>query len=70
MTVARSGRHVSATWRRTGLDIFLNMLVLVLLVDRAGYPHLWVQGAMILVLAVMLFLMQKLWVFREGAGGR
>ena len=53
-----------------GFGYLLNMLVLVLLVDRAGYPHLWVQGAMILVLAVMLFLMQKLWVFREGGRGR
>jgi putative flippase GtrA len=48
----------------------LNMLVLVVLVDRMDYPHQWVQGAMILVLAVMLFVAQRFWVFREGGRGR
>ncbi len=50
-----------------GLGYVLNMVVLVLAVDRAGLPHQWVQGAMILVLAVLLFTLQKLWVFREAS---
>ena len=41
------------------------VLVLVLLVDRLGFPHRIVQGAMIAVLGVSLFLMQKYWVFRQ-----
>ena len=45
----------------------LNMVILVILVDRAGYGHQYVQGATILLLAVMLFLLQKFWVFREKA---
>ena len=42
-----------------------NMLVLAVLVDRAGYPHQWVQGATIVALAIASFLLQKYWVFRE-----
>jgi putative flippase GtrA len=47
------------------LGYALNILVLAVLVDRMGYPHQWVQGVMIIVLAVLLFAAQKLWVFRE-----
>lgn len=43
----------------------INLSVLILFVDRLGYQHQWVQGIMILVLAVFLFVMQKLWVFRH-----
>lgn len=55
------GRYITAY----GLGYALNILVLALLVDRMGYPHPWVQGGMIIVLAVMLFAAQKLWVFRD-----
>ena len=48
-----------------GAGYVLNMIVLAVLVDRAGYPHQWVQGMMILALAVLLFAAQKLWVFRD-----
>ncbi|MBN1611275.1 MAG: GtrA family protein [Polyangiaceae bacterium] len=41
----------------------LNLATLVLLVDRAGLPHRAVQGVMICVLAVLLFLAQRYWVF-------
>jgi putative flippase GtrA len=42
----------------------VNLSVLYLLVDCLGYAHQVVQGAMICVLAAMLFLLQKFWVFR------
>jgi putative flippase GtrA len=45
------------------LGYLLNLVVLFALVDRAGLPHQWVQGVMILILAVALFLSQKFWVF-------
>lgn len=45
----------------------VNLLVLIVLVDHLGYPHQIVQGAMVLSLAVMLFLLQKFWVFRVDA---
>ena len=41
----------------------LNLAALWVLVDRLGYPHQIVQGIMILALAMMLFLLQKFWVF-------
>lgn len=41
-----------------------NLLVLAWLVDARGLPHRPVQGVMILFLAVALFLLQRLWVFR------
>lgn len=47
----------------------LNLLVLMILVDRWGLPHQWVQGGAILLIALLLFLLQKYWVFpREGVG--
>jgi len=42
----------------------LNLLVLLVLVDRLGLPHQWVQGLMIFTLAAMLFLLQRYWIFR------
>jgi putative flippase GtrA len=47
-----------------GLGYVINLLVLIVVVDRLGYPHEVVQGVMVLSLAVMLFLLQKFWVFR------
>lgn len=42
----------------------LNLMALMLLVDRWGWSHQWVQGVMIFVLAGILFLLQRYWVFR------
>lgn len=41
----------------------VNLLALYVLVDRAGYRHQVVQGVMIVTLAILLFLLQKYWVF-------
>lgn len=41
-----------------------NLAVLIVAVDHLGWPHQWVQGVMIFVLAGMLFLLQRYWVFR------
>ena len=46
-----------------------NMAALVVFVDRAGYQHQLVQGAIILILAGALFLLQKFWVFRDKSRG-
>jgi putative flippase GtrA len=45
----------------------LNLAALFIFVDRFGFAHQFVQGAMILSLALMLFLLQKFWVFRAPA---
>ena len=42
----------------------VNFLALLLLVDQLRYPHQLVQGVMIVLLALMLFALQKFWVFR------
>lgn len=40
-----------------------NLVALVMLVDHAGLPHRWVQAAMIVCIAALVFLLQKFWVF-------
>ena len=47
-----------------GFGYFINLLGLLALVDRLGYPHQIVQGALLITVAVMLFILQKFWVFR------
>ena len=49
------------------LGYLLNLGALLLFVDRLGYLHQVVQGVMILALAILLFLLQKYWVFRPNA---
>lgn len=49
------------------LGYLFNLFVLYLLVDLQGYPHQLVQAVMIVLLAILLFLSQKYWVFRSGA---
>jgi putative flippase GtrA len=47
-----------------GLGYLVNLALLTLLVDVAGLPHAWVQGALIFVVAALVFVLQKYWVFR------
>ena len=42
---------------------FFNLAALLLLVDYWGFPHQIVQGCLIFVIAVLIFLLQKFWVF-------
>jgi putative flippase GtrA len=42
---------------------FVNISALIVFVDRVGMPHQVVQGVMILVIAAVMFLLQKFWVF-------
>ena len=46
-----------------GIGYVLNLMALIVLVDWVGLSHQVVQGVMILVLAIFLFLLQKFWVF-------
>lgn len=45
------------------LGYVINLLALMLFVDQVGLPHQLVQGIMIAVIAVGLFLLQRYWVF-------
>ena len=47
------------------LGYALNLILLITLVDKMGYPHQWVQLAAILFVAVFLFFMMKRFVFRQ-----
>jgi putative flippase GtrA len=42
-----------------------NFISLVLLVDKAKLPHQLVQGVMIFVVAITIFIAQRLWVFPQ-----
>ena len=46
----------------------IQFLALMLLVDRMGLPHEWVMGALILTMALFIFLAQKFWVFSQTSG--
>lgn len=46
-----------------GMGYMLNLAMLIVLVDHANYPHAPVQAALIVVVAAMMFLLQKFWVF-------
>jgi len=47
------------------LGYVFNLVALYYLVDKLGFNHQWVQGGLILVVAVLLFTLQKLVVFKE-----
>lgn len=47
-----------------GFAYLLNLTSLLVFADHLGLPHQIVQGVMILSLAILLFLLQKYWVFR------
>jgi putative flippase GtrA len=47
-----------------GIGYVVNYIALLVLVDRWGLPHQWVQFFMVGFIAVMLFALQRYWVFR------
>lgn len=61
-----SGMRPFARYLATyGTGYAVNLSVLVVFVDRLGFPHLPVQGFTIVIVAVLLFLAQKHWVFTQ-----
>jgi len=43
----------------------INLLILIIMVDKLGYDHRWVQAIAILVVAAFLFTAFKFFVFKE-----
>ncbi|MDH5765818.1 MAG: GtrA family protein [Gammaproteobacteria bacterium] len=43
----------------------LNLILLIIMVDKLGYPHQWVQAAAIFIVAFYLFITFKYYVFKE-----
>jgi len=48
-----------------GVGYAINLCLLRLFVDELAWPHQWVQGAAILLVAAIVFALQKHWVFRS-----
>lgn len=67
-TFGHWGAHSAVFFRYCiayGAGYVINLISLLVLVDQHGYSHEIVQGSMIFFLAVMLFLLQKYWVFQS-----
>jgi putative flippase GtrA len=47
------------------IGYLFNLVALYFLVDKFGFNHQWVQGGLILTVAVLLFTLQKFVVFKE-----
>ncbi len=47
------------------LGYTINIIALIILVDRIGFSHQIVQGLMILLIAMFLFIAKKMWVFPQ-----
>lgn len=47
------------------LGYLVNLLALFILVDQFEFRHQWVQGIMIILLAIFLFILQKYFVFKK-----
>ena len=48
----------------SALGYAINLLALYTLVDHFGYPHQIIQAIMICIVAIMMFALNKFWVFQ------
>lgn len=48
----------------------LNLAALFFFADQLGYEHQIVQGLMIVFIAVVLFILQRYWIFRASVSSR
>lgn len=67
-TFANKGHWSPALLRYAAAYAFgycFNFCMLYLLANVMSFPHQLVQGGLILITAVFLFLLQKYWVFRD-----
>jgi len=67
-TFAHRGGSSRAVLRYVLAHVFgyiVNFLILYIFVDRFGYAHQWVQAAAIIIVAGMLFVIFKFFVFNE-----
>lgn len=53
----------------SALGYAINLLALYTLVDRFRYPHQIVQAIMICIVAIMMFALNKFWVFQPSLAG-
>lgn len=48
-----------------GVGYFINLTILIVMVDKLGYPHQWVQALAVFTVAAFLFITFKFYVFRN-----
>lgn len=48
----------------------INLYILVIFVDKVGFPHQWIQALAIAVVAIFLFLAFKYFVFPKNESGK
>jgi putative flippase GtrA len=56
-------RTAARYWVAYGFSYAANMVLLIIFVDVAGFDHRVVQGVLIAVIGLVLFALQKYWVF-------
>jgi putative flippase GtrA len=59
----RVRRTATRYWVAYTLSYVANMVLLFIFVDMAGFDHRVVQGVLIAVIGLVLFALQKYWVF-------
>lgn len=67
-TFAHKGRFLGAGVRYIiahCFGYFINLTILIVMVDHLGYPHQWVQAIAIFIVATFLFPTFKYFVFRN-----
>ena len=57
-------RTAARYWVAYVFSYAANMVLLIIFVDIAGFDHRVVQGVLIAVIGLVLFALQKYWVFR------
>ena len=68
LTFAHRGRVLASGVRYViahTVGYCINLALLLFFVDKLGYPHQWVQGVAILIVASYLFLAFKFFVFKD-----
>ena len=69
VTLAHDGRR-SAAFRRYAatyaMGYLLNLCGLLTLVAWFHVPHVWAQGGLVLLIAIVMFALQRIWVFSNG----
>ncbi len=68
-TFAHGGERAGALARYVlahACGYLINLALLVVFVDRLGYPHQWVQAAAVFIVAALLFVAFRLFVFPAG----
>lgn len=69
-TFAHSGKTKRSLFRYLaayGLGYILNLVMLHVFVDQLGFAHQIVQGVAVVMVAMVLFLLQRYWVFAAEA---